>query len=546
MRAPTRNRGWFLAALFAFVALAWVGRSRPAWADDAIASDIDHLGSTDPVALRDAVEHLAKAGDARALPALQALDDGKLKMDTAGHAFIDDGSVKSAVPGANRTPVGALTAVEVDNSMRRELGPALAALRLSAPDKDIRLAAAQELAGHPSDDATVLLRTAEKNEKDPDVHAEIVLALAQVDLASDDVNRRLAAVSALQQSGDVSFKGDMERLTTKDAQGEFNEPDLRVRQAAAATLKAIENKIALISVVGNLFYGISLGSVLLLAALGLAITFGLMRVINMAHGEMLMLGAYATFSVQNFFAAHFPNHMNWYLVAAVPVAFLVSFGVGVLLERTVIQRLYGRPLETLLATWGISLILIQTVREIYGAQNVAVANPDWLSGGWQLLPGVVLTYSRLVVIVFSAAVLLFTWFVMNRTKLGLELRAVVQNREMAAAIGIATRRVDMWTFGIGSGIAGLGGVALSQLGNVGPELGQNYIVDSFMVVVLGGVGKMAGTVVGAMGLGIANKFLEPFAGAVLGKIFILGFIILFVQKRPQGLFALKGRFAEVG
>ncbi|HEX4348066.1 MAG TPA: hypothetical protein VHZ73_10865, partial [Vicinamibacterales bacterium] len=203
MRAPTRNRGWFLAALFAFVALAWVGRSRPAWADDAIASDIDHLGSTDPVALRDAVEHLAKAGDARALPALQALDDGKLKMDTAGHAFIDDGSVKSAVPGANRTPVGALTAVEVDNSMRRELGPALAALRLSAPDKDIRLAAAQELAGHPSDDATVLLRTAEKNEKDPDVHAEIVLALAQVDLASDDVNRRLAAVSALQQSGDV-------------------------------------------------------------------------------------------------------------------------------------------------------------------------------------------------------------------------------------------------------------------------------------------------------------------------------------------------------
>jgi urea transport system permease protein len=293
-----------------------------------------------------------------------------------------------------------------------------------------------------------------------------------------------------------------------------------------------------------MLYGLSLGSVLLLASLGLAITFGLMRVINMAHGEMLMLGAYTTFSVQTFFHSHFPGSMGWYLVAAVPAAFLVTMSVGMVLERTVIRHLYGRPLETLLATWGISLILIQIVRMVYGAQNVTVENPSWLSGGIETLPGLVLTYSRLAVIAFSVGTMLFTWLVMNKTKLGLELRAVTQNREMASAIGIATRRVDLFTFGIGSGIAGLGGVALSQLGNVGPELGQTYIVDAFMVVVLGGVGKFAGTIVGAFGLGIANKLLEPAAGAVLGKILILGFIILFVQKRPQGIFALKGRAAE--
>jgi len=289
---------------------------------------------------------------------------------------------------------------------------------------------------------------------------------------------------------------------------------------------------------------LSLGSILVLTALGLAITFGVMRVINMAHGEMLMLGAYTTFSVQTFFHAHFPGSMGWYLVAAVPAAFLVTMAVGMVLERTVIRHLYGRPLETLLATWGISLILIQIVRMVYGAQNVTVENPQWLAGGIETLPGLVLTYSRLAVIAFSVATMLFTWLVMNKTKLGLELRAVTQNREMASAVGIATRRVDLFTFGIGSGIAGLGGVALSQLGNVGPELGQTYIVDAFMVVVLGGVGKFAGTIVGAFGLGIANKLLEPAAGAVLGKILILGFIILFVQKRPQGIFALKGRAAE--
>jgi urea transport system permease protein len=382
-----------------------------------------------------------------------------------------------------------------------------------------------------------LIKTAMNHETDPDVRAAFELALARSDLASADAAVRRHAIDVIRTSGDVGFKGDLERCIA-------NEKDPAVRASAQRALGSAETKIAVIGAVGHVFYGISLGSVLLLAALGLAITFGLMRVINMAHGEMLMLGAYATFSVQGFFQNHFPQHRDLYLLFALPAAFLVTFGVGVALERTVIRHLYGRPLETLLATWGISLVIIQTVRMVYGAQNVTVENPSWLSGGYQLLPGVVLTYSRLITIFFSGLVLLFTWLIMSKTKLGLQVRAVVQNREMAAALGVPTRRVDMWTFGMGSGIAGLGGVALSQLGNVGPELGQSYIVDSFMVVVLGGVGKLLGTVVGAFGLGIANKLLEPAAGAVLGKIVILGFIILFVQSRPQGIFALKARTAE--
>jgi urea transport system permease protein len=317
-----------------------------------------------------------------------------------------------------------------------------------------------------------------------------------------------------------------------------------VKAAAAGALGAIEARQAIVSMVGNLFYGLSLGSVLLLCALGLAITFGLLRVINMAHGELLMIGAYATYAVQKLFQSYLPAQQDWYLIAAIPVAFIVTAGIGMALERSVIRFLYGRPLETLLATWGISLILIQTVRLLFGAQNVAVANPSYLAGGIEVLPGFVLTYSRLAVIAFSSAVAAFVWYVLQKTPLGLHVRAVTQNRTMAAGMGIATRRVDVWTFGIGSGVAGLGGVALSQLGNVGPELGQQYIVDSFMVVVLGGVGKLAGTLAGAFGLGILNKLLEPAAGAVLGKIVILGLIILFIQRRPQGIFALKGRAAE--
>ena len=295
---------------------------------------------------------------------------------------------------------------------------------------------------------------------------------------------------------------------------------------------------------GVLFTGASLGSILLLVALGLAITYGLMGVINMAHGELMMIGAYATFVVQNLFRAYLPGAFDWYVLAAIPVAFLSAALVGAVLERSVIRWLYGRPLETLLATWGISLILMQAVRSFFGAQNVAVENPSWLSGGVQVLPNLTLPYNRIAILVFAAMVLLGVALLISRTRLGLFVRGVTQNRRMAACMGVNTARVDTYAFALGAGIAGLAGCALSQVGNVGPDLGQGYIVDSFMVVVLGGVGQLAGTVYAALGLGVLGKLLEGWQGAVLAKIMVLVLIVVFIQKRPQGLFALKGRSAE--
>ena len=498
----------------------------------------------DSVRARAAVEAFKAKAEVRALPALQALDDGDLRIDTVGNLFIQkDGKLSPALAGRPTAPVGAVRAPSVDNGLRRQLLPALALLKLSSPDREVRLAAADELSKRPSDDVAPLMRTALAKEQDSEIREKLAIALAQIDLKSEDPKLRLSALEIIRATGNVGFKAELENMLGRSG-SPATEKDPAVLLAASSVLSSIETKALLIGWVGHLFYGISLGSVLLLAALGLAITFGLMRVINMAHGEMLMIGAYTTFVVQNFFQKNLPGAFDLYIFVAIPAAFAVSFGVGVLLERTVIRFLYGRPLETLLATWGISLALIQTVRLIFGAQNVTVANPSFLSGGFELLPGVVLTYSRIAVILFAGVVVLFVWLWMNKTPVGLRVRAVTQNREMASAMGIATQRVDLSTFGLGSGIAGLGGVALSQLGNVGPELGQGYIVDSFMVVVLGGVGKLVGTIAGAMGLGIVNKIMEPIAGAVLGKILILAMIILFIQKRPQGIFALKGRAAE--
>jgi urea transport system permease protein len=532
-----------VTALFTFLALG-VALPRVAHADD-LADALSGLASTDSSQVAAAVQKTAALGDPRALPAMHALDDGKLRFDEQKHLFIKtDAGLKDALSGASGAPQGKLDEPASDNEVRRALTPALASLSLSAPSAKVRLAAAHEL-GRPSDDVVPVLRKVLAKETDPDVKIAISLALAPADLVSPQAADRTRALEAIRTAADGTFKSDVEHLLTKGSDGKLVEPDASVRAAAKAAISAIETRQFLINSVGNTFYGLSLGSVLILCALGLAITFGLMGVINMAHGEMMMIGAYAAFVVQNFFSAHFPAHFDWYIVVAVPMAFFASGAVGVLMERTVIRHLYGRPLETLLATWGISLLLIQTVRLIFGAQNVTVANPSWLSGGVEILPEVVLTYSRLTVIAFSIVVMLFVWALMQKTRLGLEVRAVTQNRAMAAAMGISTRRVDMWTFGIGSGVAGLGGVALSQLSNVGPELGQGYIVDSFMVVVLGGVGKLAGTIAGGLGLGLINKYLEPVAGAVLGKIFILGFIIVFIQRRPQGIFALKGRAAEV-
>ena len=429
--------------------------------------------------------------------------------------------------------------VRLNNRLRSLIETALASHQLLAADPAQRLSAAQQLQKTARPAQLALLNRRLTLETDEGVRTALSLALANLQLVDADPAVRLAAVRLLGETGEPLARTRLETLLLPDV-----ETDAGVRTAAETSLAQVTRQLLIGDLLGQAFSGLSLGSILLLAALGLAITFGLLGVINMAHGEMLMLGAYATYCVQVLVQRFAPAAIEFYPLLALPVAFFVTAGVGMVLERTIIRHLYGRPLETLLATWGISLILIQLVRLLFGAQNVEVANPAWLSGGVQVLPNLVLPYNRLVIIVFALAVVWLTWLLLNKTRLGLNVRAVTQNRNMAACCGVPTGRVDMLAFGLGSGIAGLGGVALSQIGNVGPDLGQGYIIDSFLVVVLGGVGQLAGTVYAALGLGIANKILEPQIGAVLGKILILGLIILFIQKRPQGLFALKGRVID--
>ncbi|MGM3215573.1 urea ABC transporter permease subunit UrtB [Pseudomonas sp. PhalM4] len=459
----------------------------------------------------------------------------------------------AAQPDATRLPLlenlrqGRIAAddtrkVRLNNRLRGLIDNALASHQLlsdNSDNSDTRLAAAQQLQKSAQPAQMAFLDRRFASEPDAAVHAALGLALANLQLGASEPAVRLAAVRLLGETGDPLARTRLEALLQPDA-----ESDPGVRTAAETSLAQVKRKLLVGELLGQAFSGLSLGSILLLAALGLAITFGLLGVINMAHGEMLMLGAYSTYMVQVLVQRYAPGAIEFYPLIALPVAFAISAGVGMALERTVIRHLYGRPLETLLATWGISLILIQAIRLLFGAQNVEVSNPAWLSGGIQLLPNLVLPYNRLVIIGFALAVVLLTWLLLNRTRLGLNVRAVTQNRNMAACCGVSTGRVDMLAFGLGSGIAGLGGVALSQVGNVGPDLGQSYIIDSFLVVVLGGVGQLAGSLWAAFGLGIANKLLEPQIGAVLGKILILALIILFIQKRPQGLFALKGRVID--
>lgn len=525
-----------LLALF-----ACFGRPGTAQAVTGSASETEALqllGSEDHTAIARGIALLATARPAVALPVLTALDEGNLVRDASGKVFIKNGRDFIAAGSMEAaTPEGSSSAISLNNASRRSLSEALSRLRLSSQDVELRRAAAKQLSEYPDERGTTLIRTVIDKESDTVTKRYLALALAKMDLSSDDRALRLAAARAIQDSEDISLEARLQEFSEKES-------DPEVKRELRSALQSVKSRIFLINSTANVIYGLSLGSVLVLAALGLAITFGLMRVINMAHGEMLMLGAYSTFFVREQFLAHAPGAADWYLAVAVPFAFATTFGIGVVLERLVIKHLYGRPLETLLATWGLSLVLIQLTRGIFGAQNVTVANPNWLSGGFELMPALVVPYSRLAVLFFTASVVAFVWFVLRGTSVGLKVRAVTQNREIAASLGIATHRVDMWTFGLGSGLAGLAGVALSQLGNVGPELGQQHIIDSFMVVVLGGVGNILGTISAGIGLGIANKVLEPSVGAVLGKILILGLLILFIQWRPQGIFALKGRAAE--
>jgi urea transport system permease protein len=518
------------------VLLVWLGGGDARAAS--FESSVAGLASEDREQLGATILELGASTEPRALTVLQALDHGNVRVDAQGTVLLQsDGVTLDPRTGAPASANGALRSPPLNNRVRKSLTLALARSELRSNDTEVRLKAATALAKDPSADLVTDMRAALAKETDSSIAELLSTSIASFDLSSSDASLQLGALRAIGDTDAVALLPAVERL----AADERATPE--VRSLASSVEAALERRVLLVSTAANLFYGLSLGSVLLLAALGLAITFGLMRVINMAHGEMLMLGAYSTFVVQNLVKRAAPGWFDMYLVLALPVAFAVCAVVGVLLERTVIRYLYGRPLETLLATWGISLALIQTVRLVFGAQNVAVENPSWLSGGWELIPTVVLPYSRIVTILFSMVVVGFVWVLLQKTRLGLYVRAVTQNREMAGNVGIATRRIDMWTFALGSGVAGLGGVALSQLGNVGPELGQSYIVDSFMVVVLGGVGNVAGTVAGAVGLGVANKFLEPLTGAVLGKIMLLVILILFIQWRPQGMFAPKGRAA---
>ncbi len=491
-----------------------------------------------------AINTLAASGGADALAALQALSGGEIQTAGEQVLWVKDGKATDLATGKAVAPLPeARDDVVLNNRVRRDLATAIAALKLTASDRSVRLAAATELQSGADESMLPAIERAQANESDPEIKSLLTLTQATIQLSSRDKPQRIAAIRALAESRDPKTKMLLLPLLERKAAG-FVEPDSDVRAEAELSLRAIESRLAIGETIGRIFSGISLGSILLLAALGLAITYGLMGVINMAHGELIMIGAYATYVVQNFFRAHLPQAFDAYLVAAIPVAFATSALVGMALERSVIRFLYGRPLETLLATWGISLILIQSMRTLFGAQNVQVENPNWMSGGIALMPNLVLPWNRIAIIVFAAVVVVLISLLLTRTRLGLFVRGVTQNRGMASALGVPTNRVDMYAFGLGSGVAGLAGCVLSQIGNVGPDLGQSYIVDSFMVVVLGGVGQLAGTVYAAMGLGIVNKLLEAWSGAVLAKIAVLVFIIVFIQKRPQGLFALKGRMAE--
>ena len=494
----------------------------------------------------EAINAIASASDLSALPVLQALKDGTLYVASGKQAVIvSEKATLDALTQKEILPAPAdIEKVTINNRLRGVLGTALATLKLASDKREVRLAAAKALQNEPDADLLPLIEKTLLKETDSAVKAALQQTQASIQLKSPDRAVRLNAVKILADSAREDAKNILAALLEKNAAGNFVEPDEQIRAEIKKSVSEIDSRLTRAEYAGRIFSGASLGSILLLAALGLAITYGLMGVINMAHGEMLMIGAYATYGVQTLFRTYSPQWFDWYLLAALPVAFAASALVGMVLERSVIRHLYGRPLETLLATWGISLILIQSVRTIFGAQNVEVMNPSWMSGGFQLAGDVVLPYNRIVIIAFAFVVLALVWALLNRTRLGLFVRAVTQNRGMADCVGVPTGKIDMWAFGLGSGIAGLGGCALSQIGNVGPDLGQSYIVDSFMVVVLGGVGQLAGTVVAGLGLGVVNKILEPFAGAVLAKIFILVFIIMFIQKRPQGLFALKGRSVE--
>ena len=487
---------------------------------------------------------LAASDDASAHALIRALADEAVQLQDGRVLIVRDAQALDAVSGQPVALGEGAEEVVVNNRLRGALESALAGMELLTGDAARQVEAAATLQrtafDDPNPEQLALIERALAPESAarlaPAARESLLLAQAALHLASEDPAQRRAAAARLAEVGQPIVKALLSQRLAAET-----DPD--VKAALGLAIRSVERALVTASMLGQLFTGLSLGSILLLAALGLAITYGLMGVINMAHGELIMIGAYATYLVQLAFRHYLPGAFDWYLLAALPLSFLASALVGAAMERTVLRFLYGRPLETLLATWGISLVLMQGVRSLFGAQNVGVENPGWMSGGITLLGSLTLPWNRIIIVAFAAAVLLAVALLIGRTRLGLFVRGVTQNRPIASCMGVNTARIDTYAFALGSGIAGLAGCALSQVGNVGPDLGQNYIVDSFMVVVVGGVGQLAGTVYAALGLGLLNKLLEGWAGAVLAKIAVLVFIIIFIQKRPQGIFALKGRQA---
>ncbi len=535
-------RARLAALLFAFSVVFGVALGQTGAHADSLDNALTHFTAGDFDETNTGIAAVASSGSPRAVTILRALQDGQLMFSAEKKAvYIEDDASKlfdaatgQAVPG---DPPADLDTVSINNRLRGTIDAALGGLTLLSSNPETRLSAAEAVFKSREASALPAVNDAIQKEKDPRVlralnEARAAIVLAGGDAGDDD---RIAAIAVIQQRGDQDALGLLQGLPVNASPP--------VTKAAAAAVASIQNRLAIWNTVQNCWYGLSLGSVLLLAAIGLAITFGVMGVINMAHGEMMMIGAYVTFMVQDAIRSSHPAWFDYSLAIAIPLAFIVAGGVGILIERCIIRFLYGRPLETLLATWGLSLILQQAVRTLFGPNNREVGNPSFMSGAFDL-GGITITYNRLWILCFALAVFVALLGLLRFTRLGLEMRAVTQNRAMAASMGIRTARIDALTFGLGSGIAGIAGVALSQIDNVSPNLGQGYIIDSFMVVVFGGVGNLWGTLVGAFLLGIANKFLEPVAGAVLGKIAILVLIILFIQKRPRGMFALKGRAIE--
>ena len=538
------NASKLISLIALLLALAF---SLPAHAqtdDAALTTLVDALAPGNFKEREAAAAALAATGDPRAVPVLQTLLDGELYVIEATGQVVfvaTSGAGFKATDPVTADELGEFAKADVDkvkvnNGLRRALRTLIGQMTLLSEDRSIRLNAALSVLRDANPDNLELLDSALAAETDAEIKTIMEVARAAIILKTDaSIEDKTAAAQR------IADWGGREAITILNG-ALAGAPD-ELRPAIQSSIDSLMRTRAVWDVAQNVWYGISLGSVLLLAAIGLAITFGVMGVINMAHGEMVMLGAYTTFVVQEVIRTSFPGLFEYSLAIALPLAFLVTALVGVAIERSIIRWLYGRALETLLATWGLSLILQQAVRTIFGPTNKQVGNPQWMSGSFEL-GGLDITYNRFWIVLFAIAVFLLLLAILNKTPLGLQMRAVTQNRRMASAMGIRTPFVDAMTFGLGSGIAGLAGVALSQLDNVSPNLGQNYIIDSFMVVVFGGVGNLWGTLVGALSIGVANKFLEPYAGAVVAKILILVLIILFIQRRPRGLFALKGRAVE--